>query len=163
VTGSAVMYATAEELRARNAEVDMAIIVLAESLRADQLDATADNEWSPRQVLAHLGEFPRFFAVDLRSWLLDRSVSVGRTHEHPARLNAVSLESAAGRESGALIAEMREAFAELALVLDGLSDADLQAASQNVKYGEEPLRAFLDRYVIGHKVGHLQQLGAARS
>jgi hypothetical protein len=29
-----------------------------------------------------------------------------------------------------------------------------------VKYGPEPLSAFLDRYVTGHKAGHLDQLRA---
>jgi hypothetical protein len=29
-----------------------------------------------------------------------------------------------------------------------------------VKYGAEPLAAFLDRYVIAHKAGHLDQIRA---
>jgi hypothetical protein len=42
--------------------------------------------------------------------------------------------------------------------LETLSDNDVDAKTENVKYGPEPLSAFLDRYVISHKSGHLDQL-----
>jgi hypothetical protein len=29
-----------------------------------------------------------------------------------------------------------------------------------VKYGAEPLTAFLERYIVGHKSGHLEQIRA---
>ncbi len=53
---------------------------------------------------------------------------------------------------------MREALADLAGALRPLVDADLTAGTVNVKYGDEPLTAFLDRYVLGHKAGHVEQL-----
>ena len=59
---------------------------------------------------------------------------------------------------GELVAGMRSAFAELAAELETLSDDDMDAKTENVKYGPEPLSAFFDRYVIGHKAGHLDQL-----
>ena len=55
---------------------------------------------------------------------------------------------------------MRSAFTELAAALELLVDDDVEAKTENVKYGPEPLTAFLDRYVIGHKAGHLDQLRA---
>ncbi|HEV7688461.1 MAG TPA: hypothetical protein VGQ80_17930, partial [Acidimicrobiia bacterium] len=61
---------------------------------------------------------------------------------------------------GELVAGMRNAFAELAAALEALSDDDVEAKTENVKYGPEPLTAFFDRYVIGHKAGHLDQLRA---
>ena len=39
-------------------------------------------------------------------------------------------------------------------------DDDVEAKTENVKYGPEPLSAFFDRYVIAHKAGHLDQLRA---
>ena len=62
-----------------------------------------------------------------------------------------------------LVAAMRVALRELAAVLDTLSDDDVEAKTENVKYGPEPLSAFCDRYVIGHKAGHLDQLRALAS
>ena len=44
--------------------------------------------------------------------------------------------------------------------METLSDDDVEAKTENVKYGPEPLSAFFDRYVIGHKAGHLDQLRA---
>lgn len=43
--------------------------------------------------------------------------------------------------------------------LGRLGDEHLHAVTQNVKYGEQPLTAYLDRYVIGHKSAHRAQLG----
>ncbi|MDQ1499009.1 MAG: hypothetical protein QOI86_2349, partial [Actinomycetota bacterium] len=82
---------------------------------------------------------------------------IGRTMEHPVRLAAVESPADA---LGELVAGMRAAFAELAAALEALSDDDVEAKTENVKYGPEPLTAFFDRYVIGHKAGHLDQLRA---
>ena len=149
----------AEEVRAENRRLDEALLAEAETFDPDRLGGAPDGEWSAAQVLAHLGEFPRFFATELRRWRDDPSAVVGRTHEHPVRLAAVESPAEA---LGELVAGMRSAFAELAAALDGLSDDDVEAKTENVKYGPEPLSAFFDRYVLGHKAGHLEQLRALR-
>jgi hypothetical protein len=146
---------TADDVRAENRRLDEALLAEAEAFDAGRLDAAPAGEWSAAQVLAHLGEFPRFFADELRRWRADPAAVVGRTLEHPVRLAAVESPSHA---LDALVAGMRTAFAELAAALELLSDADIEAKTENVKYGPEPLSAFLDRYVIGHKAGHLDQL-----
>ncbi len=147
----------AEQVRAENRFLDEELLAEAEAFDPERLAEAPDGEWSAAQVLAHLGEFPRFFAGELRRWRDDPSAVVGRTHEHPARLAAVSSPTDALSE---LMAAMRSAFAELAGELKTLSDDDLEAKTENVKYGPEPLSAFFDRYVIGHKAGHLDQLRA---
>jgi hypothetical protein len=147
----------AEQVRAENRFLDEELLAEAEAFDPERLAEAPDGEWSAAQVLAHLGEFPRFFAGELRRWRDDPSAVVGRTHEHPARLAAVSSPTDALSE---LMAAMRSAFAELAGELKTLSDDDLEAKTENVKYGPEPLSAFFDRYVIGHKTGHLDQLRA---
>ncbi|MEW6472133.1 MAG: DinB family protein [Actinomycetota bacterium] len=149
----------AEEIRAENARLDEALLAEAESFDPHRLTEAPDGEWSAAQVLAHLGEFPRFFAGELRRWRNDPSAVVGRTHEHPVRLAAV--ESPA-EQLDVLVADMRAAFAELAAELDALTDEGVDAKTENVKYGPEPLSAFFDRYVIGHKAGHLDQLRSLR-
>jgi hypothetical protein len=75
--------------------------------------------------------------------------------EHPIRLAAVESPADALDE---LVTGMRAAFTELAGALKLINDDDVEAKTQNVKYGPEPLSAFFDRYVIGHKAGHLEQL-----
>lgn len=147
----------AEQVRAENRFLDEELLAEAEAFDSERLAEAPDGEWSAAQVLAHLGEFPRFFAGELRRWRDDPSAVVGRTHEHPARLAAVSSPTDALSE---LMAAMRSAFEELAGELKTLSDDDLEAKTENVKYGPEPLSAFFDRYVIGHKAGHLDQLRA---
>jgi hypothetical protein len=150
---------TAEEIRAENRRLDDALLAEAQAFDPARLGEAPDGEWSAAQVLAHLGEFPRFFAGELRRWRRDPGVVIGRTHEHPVRLAAVDSPSEALDE---LVAGMRSAFAELAAELELLTDDDVEAKTENVKYGPEPLSAFFDRYVIAHKAGHLDQLRALR-
>lgn len=148
---------TADDLRADNARLDADLLAEATAGDPANLHWAPDGEWSLAQVLAHLGEFPRFFAEHLRRWQADPAAVVGRTHDHPVRLAAV--DHPAGQRDE-LVTAARAAFAALAEALAPLSDADLEAQTQNVKYGPEPLTAFLDRYVIGHKSGHLDQIRA---
>lgn len=147
----------AEKVRRENRFLDEELLAEAEMFDPQLLHEAPDGEWSAAQVLAHLGEFPRFFAGELQRWRDDPTAVVGRTHEHPVRLAAVSSPTQALSE---LMAGMRSAFADLARVLDTLSADDVDAKTENVKYGPEPLSAFLDRYVISHKAGHLEQLRA---
>ena len=147
----------AEKVRRENRFLDEELLAEAEMFDPQLLHEAPDGEWSAAQVLAHLGEFPRFFAGELQRWRDDPTAVVGRTHEHPVRLAAVSSPTQALSD---LMAGMRSAFADLARVLDTLSADDVDAKTENVKYGPEPLSAFLDRYVISHKAGHLEQLRA---
>jgi hypothetical protein len=149
----------AEEIKARNRFYDEELLAEADLFDPDRLHEAPDGEWSAAQVLAHLGEFPRFFAGELQRWRDDPTAVVGRTHEHPARLAAVESPTDTLSE---LMAAMRSAFAELARALNTLSDDEVQAKTENVKYGPEPLAAFFDRYVISHKAGHLEQLRALK-
>jgi len=148
---------TADAVRAENHRLDEALLAEAEAFDPARLGDAPGDEWSAAQVLAHLGEFPRFFAGELRRWKDDPSAVIGRTLEHPVRLAAVVSPAEA---AAVLVAGMRSANALLAGALALLADDDVEAKTENVKYGPEPLSAFLDRYVIGHKAGHLEQLRA---
>ena len=150
----------AEKIRIENRFLDEELMAEAEMFDPARLSDAPEGEWSAAQVLAHLGEFPRFFAGELRRWRDDPSAVIGRTLEHPVRLAAVESPAKVLDE---LVVGMRSAFAELAAELDVLSDADVDAKTENVKYGPEPLSAFFDRYVVGHKAGHLDQLRALAS
>jgi hypothetical protein len=145
----------ASAIRAENARLDEELLAEAEAFDPAKLTDAPDGEWSAAQVMAHLGEFPRFFAGELRRWHDDPAAVIGRTMEHPIRLAAVESPADALDE---LVTGMRAAFNELAGALKLIDDNDVEAKTQNVKYGPEPLSAFFDRYVIGHKAGHLEQL-----
>ena len=145
------------EIRAENARLDEELLAEAEAFDPAKLTRAPEGEWSAAQVLAHLGEFPRFFAGDLRRWHDDPSAVIGRTIEHPVRLAAVEAPADLLDE---LVAGMRSAFTELAAALELIGRDDADAKTENVKYGPEPLSAFFDRYVIGHKAAHLDQLRA---
>lgn len=148
---------TADAVRAENAELDQRLLALARAADVEVLTERDDAEsWSAAQVLAHLGEFPRFFSAELRRFVADPQAPVGRTVEDEDRLAAVAGATTKGVQE--LITGMETAFADMAEALRGLDDAHLQANTQNRKYGAEPLTAFLDRYVLGHKRGHLDQL-----
>jgi hypothetical protein len=121
-------------------------------------DSAGQADWTAGQILGHLAEFPHFFAAEIRRYLADRAAVIGRTHDHPGRVAAVDRAGIAARDQPELLGAAQEAFADLAEALARLGDGDLDAPTRNVRYGDEPLRAFLDRYVIGHKAGHLQQL-----
>jgi hypothetical protein len=146
---------TAGEVVALNDELDR---LLLEELRVADLERRPESpeNWTPVEIAAHLAEFPRFFAEELERYLEDRSVVVGRGHDHEARLRAVAGASALGAQD--VRRDVEESFARLAQQLRRLDDGDIAAPTENVKYGEEPLSAFLDRYVTGHKAGHLRQL-----
>ncbi|HEY3240935.1 MAG TPA: DinB family protein [Acidimicrobiia bacterium] len=148
---------TAHEVRAQNRRLDTELLDEAQAADPAGLHRAPEGEWSLAQVLAHLGEFPRFFAEELRRWREDPAAVIGRTHEHAARLAAVADPAGQLEE---LVAAARTALAVLAEVVDGLSDSDLEAPTENVKYGREPLTKFLDRYVFAHKEGHLEQIRA---
>lgn len=152
---------TADEVRARNAALDAELRALAAQVPAHALGRDpGGEEWTLAQLLAHLGEFPSFFADDLGAWLdagtTAPPVKVGRTLEHPGRLSAVA--EARRADLAVLRADIDVAFAALATVLDRLDDAHLTATTHNRKYGAEPLTTYLDRYVLGHKAAHVTQL-----
>ena len=156
---------TAEGVRRANRELDAQLLAIADSLDEDVqpvgtavLDPTAEDDWSAFQVLAHMSEVSSFFAGHLRTWKADPTATVGRTVEHEGRRAAVARARVKGLTATDLAEELRVSFAHLEAALELLGDADIQATTSNVKYGAEPLSAFLDRYVLGHKAAHVNQI-----
>lgn len=114
------------------------------------------DPWSIAEQLCHIAEFPRFFGGQLKGWFDNPNAVIGRTHEHNERLAAI--EAAAGRGLTELLEDIINSAEGLASTLVELDDDHLAKTTNNVKYGSEPLTAFLDRYLIGHKRAHLKQL-----
>lgn len=152
--------AGADRLRQRNRDLDTQLLDLVAQVPEAQLHTDpGDGEWSLAENLAHIGEFPCFFAREIAAMLradVDEDLEVGRTHEHPDRVEAVA--AAAGRNRDQLADAVATALDEMANTLRHVTDDDLQRTFTNRKYGAEPLIAYLERYVLGHKAAHVDQL-----
>jgi Mycothiol maleylpyruvate isomerase N-terminal domain len=168
-TAHGTVPATAEEVRALNRDLDARLLAIATSLDADlhpagtpgaAPDPAAEPGWSAFQVLAHVAEFTRFFSAHFLAWKADPGATVGRTMENETRLAAVARARVDRLGAADLVAELRTSLAELERSLERLEDGDIEADTINAKYGTEPLSAFLNRYVVGHKAAHVEQLGA---
>lgn len=151
---------TADGIRDRNAELDAELLRLFDLVPEDRLHEPFGDDWTLAHNLAHIAEFPRYFAVQLQQWFDGDRVVIGRVAEHDADRN-----DAIARAPDRTVVELRDAavrsFAELSDVLEALTDEHVMATTHNVKYGEEPLRDYLQRYVVGHKAAHAEQLRAA--
>lgn len=161
MTGADDVIASADRLRERNEELDRQLRELVDQVSDERLrDDPGDGEWSLAENLAHLGEFPRYFAREIvRMVAADRDVDVGRTHEHPERNEAVA--AAEGKDRDQLADAVGNALDEMANALRQVSDDDLRRVFTNRKYGQESLAAYLQRYVLGHKAAHVDQLRRA--
>jgi hypothetical protein len=148
--------ANAAAVRELNASLDADLRTLAHTIDASGVPH-GDN-WTSAQVVAHLAEMSGFFAEELERWLDDPTATIGRTHDHPSRLAAVAPTRVADTSPRTLQADLDRGLRRLAGALERLDDHDLDRATVNVKYGDEPMTAFLDRYILGHKRGHVDQL-----
>ncbi|MBA3415892.1 MAG: maleylpyruvate isomerase N-terminal domain-containing protein [Chloroflexia bacterium] len=157
MSGSTDQPLTAAAVRARNAELDDELARLAARVTPGQLHVASEaGEWTLAETLAHVAEFARYFAGDLARQLGTDGGDVGRTHDHPRRNQAIA--AAAGRDLAELRGDLNLALDELAKMLESLHDEHLGRIGNNRKYGPETLAVFLDRYVLDHKVAHIDQL-----
>lgn len=160
-TDRAAWLESADAVRRHNRELDERLLALLRDLPGDRLhEPLGDGEWTLAENAGHIAEFPRYFARQLREWIRGERVVIGRVAEHDADRNDAVVR-APQRGVDELVAGAEASFAELAEVLEELTDEHLTATTRNVKYGDEPLHAYLQRYVVGHKEAHLDQLERA--
>lgn len=161
MTTGADSIGDAADLRQRNDDLDRQLRDLVAQISDPQLDTDPGaGEWTLAENLAHIGEFPRYFAREITEMVAaDADVEVGRTHEHPERTEAIA--SAKGKDRDKLADAVAVALDEMAAALRRVSDNDLQRVFTNRKYGQEQLTVYLQRYVLGHKSAHVDQLRRA--
>ncbi len=149
--------ARADAVRIANKELDERLRALAAAIPVDRLHADpGEGKWTLAENLAHIAEFSRYFAVDLAAQLRQEGAPVGRTHDHAARNAAIAVAKSQGIDD--LRTALDRALDALAEQLDELRSEHLDRMGENRKYGSEPLHQFLDRYVLGHKAAHVEQL-----
>lgn len=157
MSGDEAIYASADAVRALNARLDAELRAVIEQIPAARIhDSIPGEEWTPAEQLAHLGEFPHFFAAELAKHLEAEGREVGRTHDNTTRIAAI--EEGRARSGEELRTELLRGMEEMSAVLSGLRDEQLTWLGNNRKYGPEPLTTFLHRYILGHKQAHLEQL-----
>jgi len=149
-------YSDPAAVQRDNAALDDELTALAAQVTPETLHASQGAvRWTFAEQLAHIAEFPRFFAADLAEWLANGG-PVGRALDHPARLAAVA--AAPARSLDELRRDLPPAFAALADVLTRLTSHHLASRMDTRRYGSEPCANYVSRYVIGHKRKHVAQL-----
>lgn len=151
-------YDSAEQVREWNGELDAELLSLVDDVRPDELRVDpATGKWRIDQNLAHLSEFPAYFARQLTRWIRGEQKVLGRVAEASAERND-PIFRAGETELETFRERIRDSFRELEEALTVLRDEHIEAPTENVKYGREPLRNFLHRYCVGHKAIHVRQL-----
>jgi uncharacterized damage-inducible protein DinB len=128
-------------------------------LRPDQLYWEPGGEaWTVMQVLAHVGEFPGFFAGELLRAVADPGTRWGRTMADAARLQAVADgRGSTLQEAWERVQRGRQAILDaLGSISDG--DLDVEAEHVNPKFGRRSMRWLVEHFIIEHLEGHIGQI-----
>lgn len=151
-------YESAETVREWSRELDGELLALVDDVRPEELRVDPrTGKWRIDQNLAHLSEFPAYFARQLERWVHGDQAVLGRVAEASAERND-PIHRAGDTDLETFRERIRGSLEELDRALGLLRDEHVDAPTENVKYGREPLRNFLHRYCVGHKAVHVRQL-----
>ncbi|HJT56039.1 MAG TPA: DinB family protein [Ktedonobacteraceae bacterium] len=120
--------------------------------------APAENEWSIMQNLAHIVEFMPYWANEVEKLVAHPGQNFGRTHQHEDRLRAIEEHSRDSLEQ--IKALLPGSYARLQEVLSHLTDSDLELTGMHIRFGEKPLDWFIEDFITGHLIAHLEQMRA---
>ena len=121
--------------------------------------APAENEWSIMQNLAHIVEIMPYWANEIEKLLAHPGQNFGRTQQHEGRLKAISEHGGDSLEQ--IKALLPGSYARLQEVLDTLKDSDLELTGVHPRFGEKSLDWFIEDFVTGHLIAHLEQIKTA--
>lgn len=117
-----------------------------------------DDSWTIAEVFAHITEARQFWSNDVRRIQAEPGIKVGRTAEHPGRLQAVQDH---GHDS---IEAFRDRFVTgyeaVVKTLQGVTEEDLQIKLEHIAFGPQTLAEFIQRLIIGHDRVHVDQVRA---
>ncbi|HLH63469.1 MAG TPA: DinB family protein [Ktedonobacteraceae bacterium] len=120
--------------------------------------APAENEWTIMQNLAHIVEFMPYWANEIEKLVAHPGQNFGRTMQHEGRLRAIEEHSHDSLQQ--IKALLPPSYGRLQEVLSKLKDSDLQSTGVHVRYGEKSLDWFIEEFVTGHLIAHLEQMRA---
>lgn len=118
--------------------------------------APAENEWTIMQNLAHVVEFMPYWAGEIEKLVATPGRNFGRTAQDERRLQAISEHGSDSLEQTK--AALPASYARLQEVLGNLKDSDLEVTGRHIKYGEKNLEWFIEEFVTGHLIAHVEQI-----
>jgi uncharacterized damage-inducible protein DinB len=118
----------------------------------------AEGSWTLAEVLAHITEARQFYARETQKVLETPGVEMGRTIEHPGRLQGIVDHGNDPPE--ALRSRLITSYERLVEVLRRMRDDDLNITGEHVKYGPQSLGEFIQHFIVEHDQEHVEQAGA---
>ena len=118
----------------------------------------ADGGWTLAESLAHIAEARKFFSEETRRVLATPGASMGRTVEHPGRLQ--NIQDHGHDAPDALRSRLTASHDDMVKTLSGMTDDDLQITGEHVRYGPQTLAEFIRRFMVEHDQAHVQQAQA---
>ncbi|HET7088504.1 MAG TPA: DinB family protein [Anaerolineae bacterium] len=118
----------------------------------------ADGGWTLAETLAHIAEARQFFSEATRRVRAAPGTKMGRTVEHPGRLQ--NIEDHGHDAPNALRSRLIASHESLLKTLGEMTNADLRIQGEHVKYGPQMLSEFIERFVVEHDQVHVEQATA---
>lgn len=115
-----------------------------------------EGEWTIMENLAHIVEFMPYWAYEIEQLVASPGQHIGRTMQHEGRLAAIRDHGTDSLEQ--IKAALPGSYARLEQVLSKLKDSDLELTGHHISYGDKPLAWFIEEFVTGHLIAHLQQM-----
>lgn len=114
-----------------------------------------EDGWTLAEILVHIAEAREFFAAETRKVLAEPGAKMGRTMDHPARIQNVKEHGGDSQE--AIRQRLQKSYLTIVDALGGLSRADLQLEGDHVKYGRQTLAEFIQHFIVEHDQAHVRQ------
>ena len=118
----------------------------------------ADGGWTLAETLAHITEARQFFSQETRRVRAAPGTKMGRTVEHPGRLQ--NIEDHGHDAPDALHRRLITSHEDMQTTLSEMTDVDLQITGEHVRYGPQTLAEFIQRFMVEHDQVHVQQAQA---
>lgn len=119
----------------------------------------AEDEWSIMQNLAHIVEIMPYWAHEIEKLVAHPGQNFGRTQQNEGRLRAIDEHGGDSLEQ--IKAALPGSYARLQEVLSDLKDSDLALTGVHTIFGEKSLDWFIEDFVTGHLIAHLEQIRSA--
>jgi hypothetical protein len=120
-----------------------------------------EADWGPREVLAHVNEMLPYWATQVRLILAGdpaEATPFGRVSTDPTRLDRIATDRRLA--CGDLLDRIAAGLPIVEDVLSALTPADLERRGDHPTQGEMTVDASVDRFLVTHLAGHVEQLQA---
>jgi len=120
-----------------------------------------EADWGPREVLAHVNEMLPYWATQVRLILAGdpaEATPFGRVSTDPIRLDRIATDRRLA--CGDLLDRIAAGLANVEDVLSALTPADLERLGDHPTQGQMTADAAVDRFLVTHLAGHVEQLQA---